>query len=246
MILAFGEEVVRRSDFDRHLAGLEAQGGGALPAFVRQALLEPWLEERVQVLEARQRGLLKAGASPDDERRAVERLLAECSRVNVSDDEIAAYYREHAEEFRRAETVTLRQILVATSNEARDVRRRLEKEPRSFEQVAREQSKAPEAETGGLMGTFERGQLPQELEGAAFTLAKGGLSAIVETTLGFHVLRVEDRQGAREDTLEQATPRIRARLEGQKAERNVRQFVSDLMAKAKVNHEAATAPSRPS
>jgi parvulin-like peptidyl-prolyl isomerase len=142
--------------------------------------------------------------------------------------------------------VVLRQILVATSNEARDVRRRLEKEPRSFESIAREQSKGPEAETGGLMGTFARGQLPQELEAAAFALPKAGLSAIVETNLGFHILRAEERQPAREETLGEAAPRIRARLEGQKAERNVRQFVSDLMAKAKVNHAAATAPSRPS
>ena len=244
VILAFGEEVVRRSDFDRHLAGLEAQGGGALPVEVRQALLEPWLEERVQVLEARQRGLLESGASPDEERRAVERLLAECLRVTVSDDQIAAYYREHPDEFHRPETVALRQILVATSNEARDVRRRLEKEPRGFESIAREQSKGPEA--GGLMGIFARGQLPEELEAAAFALPKGGLSAIVETHLGFHILRAEEREAAREETLEEATPRIRARLEGQAAERNVRQFVSELMAKAKVNHAAATAPSRPS
>jgi parvulin-like peptidyl-prolyl isomerase len=246
VILAFGEEVVRRSDFERHLAGLEEPGGGSLPVDVRQAVLEPWLEERVQVLEARQRGLLKPGATPDDERRAVERLLADCLRVSVSDDELAGYYHAHPEEFHRPETVALRQILVSTSNEARDVRRRLEKEPRSFESIAREQSKGPEAETGGLMGTFARGQLPQELEAAAFALPKGGLSPIVETTLGFHVLRAEERQAAREETLDEAAPRIRALLERQKAERNVRQFVSELMAKAKVNHAAATAPTRPS
>ena len=246
VILSFGEEVVRRSDFERHLRSLEAQGGDVLPPEVRQALLEPWLEERVQVLEARQRGLLLPSASPDEERRAVERLLSECSRVSVTDDEIEAHYREHPEEFSRPETVTLRQILVATSNEARDVRRRLVKEPRSFEALARERSKGPEAETGGLMGTFARGQLPPELEAAAFVLPKGGLSDIVETSLGFHVLRAEERQAAREETLEEASPRLRTVLERQKAERNVRQFVSDLMAKAKVNHAAATAPSRPS
>jgi peptidyl-prolyl cis-trans isomerase C len=246
VILSFGEEVVRRSDFERHLAGLEAQGGGALPADVRRALLEPWLEERVQVLEARQRGLLKPGASSDEERRAVERLLAECSHVGVTDEEVAAYYREHPDEFLRPETVALRQILVVTSNEARDVRRRLVKEPRSFEGIARERSKGPEGATGGLMGTFARGQLPPELEAAAFALPKGGLSDIVESTLGFHVLKVEERQAAREETLAEASPRIRASLEHQKAERNVQQFVSDLMAKAKVNHDAATTPLRPS
>ncbi|HEY6547923.1 MAG TPA: peptidylprolyl isomerase, partial [Vicinamibacteria bacterium] len=140
----------------------------------------------------------------------------------------------------------LRQILVATSNEARDARRRLAKDPKSFEAIAREVSQGPEAATGGLMGTFSHGQLPTELEVAAFALREGAVSEIVETSLGFHVLRVDERQPEREETLPQATRRIRALLERQKADRNVREFVAGLMARAKVNHAAAIAPQRPS
>ena len=47
------------------------------------------------------------------------------------------------------------------------------------------------------MGTFARGQLPAELEAAAFALPAGGTSDIVATSLGYHVLRVEARQEAR-------------------------------------------------
>lgn len=246
VVLSLGEEVVRRSDFERHLSGLEEKGGGPLSPEVQEALLEPWLEERVQVLEARRRGLLAPGAGTEEERRAVLALLAECTRVEVSEGEVAAYYQSHAEEFHVPETVTVRQILVGTSNEARDVRRRLAKDPRSFEALARERSKGPEAEAGGLIGTFAKGQLPTELEGAAFALSPGVVSGIVATSLGFHVLKVEERQPAREETLPEATLRIRALLEREKAEGNVRRFVSELMAKAKVNHAAAIAPSRPS
>jgi hypothetical protein len=246
VVLSLGEDVVRRSDFERHLAQLEAQGGDPLPPEVREALLEPWLEEQVQVLEARQRGLVKPGSGPDDERRGVLALLAECSRVEVSDAEVAAYYQAHPDEFHVEESLVLRQILVSTSNEARDVRRRLAKDPKGFEAIAREVSKGPEAERGGLMGTFSRGQLPTELDAAAFALRPGALSETVETSLGFHVLRVDERQPEREETLPQATLRIRALLERQKADRNVREFVSGLMARAKVNHAAALAPLRPS
>jgi hypothetical protein len=246
VVLSLGEDVVRRSDFEQHVAGLEEKGGDRLSAEVREALLEPWLVERVQVLEARRRGLLPPGAGADEERRAILALLAECTRVEVSEDEVASYYQSHTEEFHVPETVTLRQILVATSNEARDVRRRLAKDPRSFEALARERSKGPEAEAGGLIGTFAKGQLPAELEGAAFALSAGGVSEIVATSLGFHVLKVEERLPAREETLPEATLRIRTLLERQKAERNVRRFVSELMAKAKVNHAAAIAPYRPS
>jgi parvulin-like peptidyl-prolyl isomerase len=247
VILALGDEVVRQSDFERHVAALEAQGGAAVPADVRRALLQPWLEERVQVLEARTRGLLVTGASPEEERRAVQRLLQEVSRATVSDDEIATYYREHPADFHVAETITLRQILVATSNEAREALRRLLKEPKSFETLARSLSKGPEAAAGGLMGTFMPGQLPSDLEAAAFALPVGGLSGVVQSSLGYHILKVEAREGARDESLDQARARIRALLERQKTDESVRQFVSDLMARAKVNHEAANpSPSRSS
>jgi peptidyl-prolyl cis-trans isomerase C len=246
VILALGEQTVRKSDFDRHVATLESRGGVAVSPEVRRALFDTFLEERVQVLEARSRGLVDAQAGPEEEKRAVERLLTDVSRVEVGADEVARYYEEHAEEFKKPETVTLRQILVPTSNEARDVRRRLLKEPKSFEVLARSLSRAPEAPTGGLMGTFARGQLPPELEAGAFALPAGGTSDIVETPFGFHVLRVEAREPERGTSLEEAQGAIRQLLARQKSDRKIREFVSDLLARAKVNHAAADSPSRPS
>lgn len=248
VILAMGDDVVRRSEFDKHVAALEAAGEDVLAPEVRRALLDSYLEERVLVLEARARGLLAPGAGPEEERRGVQRLLAETALagLEVSDDEIASYYGEHRAEFERPETVTVRQILVSTLNEARDVRRRLQKEPRSFEVLARTLSRGPEAGQGGLMGAFARGQLPAELERASFALPPGGTSGIVETSLGFHVLRVEAREPARALGLEEAQGRIREILLRVKSDREVRQFVSDLMARAKVNHAAAQTAARPS
>ena len=241
VILALGEQVVKRSDFERHVADLEARGGEALAPDVRRALLDPFLEERIVVLEARSRGLVSAGASADQEQAAVQGLLREevVSKVEVTDAEIEAYYREHLDELREPEKITVRQILVLTSNQARDVRRRLSKDPKSFDVLARTMSKAPEASSGGLMGVFSKGQLPAELESAAFALATGGTSDVIETSLGYHVLRVEARDAAREPTLAEARARIRTQISRRKADQAVRQFVLGLMARAKVNHEAA-------
>jgi parvulin-like peptidyl-prolyl isomerase len=135
--------------------------------------------------------------------------------------------------------VTVRQILVPTSNEARDVRRRLRRDGKSFAVLAQTMSRAPEASAGGLMGTFARGQLPRELEAAAFGLAAGQTSDVVHTPLGYHVLRVEARQPARQTPLGEARAAIRARLLESKSDRKVREYVAGLMARAKVNHEAA-------
>jgi peptidyl-prolyl cis-trans isomerase C len=216
-------------------------------AGVRNALLEPFLEERALILEARARGLLKPGASAEDEEMGAQKLLADevLSRVTVTDEEIAAYYTEHAPEFRLPETMTLRQILVSSENEARDIRRRLLKDPKSFEALAQTRSRSPEASRGGLMGTFSLGELPSELEAAAVALPVAGVSDAVPSPLGFHVLRVDARQPARGRKMEECRDEIRSLLTRQKSDQATRQFVRDLLARAKVNHEAAQLP-RPS
>jgi peptidyl-prolyl cis-trans isomerase C len=248
VLLELGDETVRRSDFERHVAAVQARGGGtSLAPEVRQALLEPYLEERILVLEARARGLSARGDAEEKENESVRRLLSDAvlSRVSLTDAELDAYCREHARDFDRPERIRLRQILVPTSNEARDVVRRLKKDPKSFATLAQTRSRAPEASTGGSMGTFGRGELPSELEAAAFGLAAGETSDVVQSPLGYHVLRVDERVAASQTGLPQCREAARAELLRQKSDMSVREFVQGLMARAKVNHEAVTG-SRPS
>ncbi|HSD66447.1 MAG TPA: peptidylprolyl isomerase [Vicinamibacteria bacterium] len=243
VVLSLHGETVRRSDFERHLAKV-GRGLGPVAPEARAGILEAFLEERALVIEARHRGLLPAGAGAAEEPRAVARLLAESvPPLDVGEAEIADYYSTHAAELAVPETVTLRQILVGTLNEARDVRRRLARDPKAFDPIARSQSKGEEAGAGGYMGRFERGQLPAELEAAAFGLPEGATSEPVETALGYHVLRVESRQQARTPTLEEAREGIRARLARRQRAEAERAFVAGVLARAKVNHASALRPS---
>jgi peptidyl-prolyl cis-trans isomerase C len=239
VLLTLGDQVVRLSEFERHVAKIEEQGEAPLDADVRRALLQPFLEERVLVLEARRQGLLGPEADETEEDAGVRRLLASSvlRRVAVPEEAVDAYYSTHGDEFQVPETVTVRQILVPTRNEARDVRRRLQKAPRSFDALARSLSQSPEADQGGLMGTFSRGQLPKELEAAAFGLRPGAISGVVETPLGYHVLRVDSRQDPRQVPLEECRDQIRSGLLQVESDRRVREFVRDIMAEAQVNHE---------
>jgi peptidyl-prolyl cis-trans isomerase C len=241
VILALDGQQARKSDFEAYLAELESHQKTALIPAVRAALLNEWLEREALVLAARERGLLKPGATTAEERAGVEQFLAAemATRVKVSEAEIADYTRDHAPELGRPEEVTLRQILVPTANEARDVQRRLQKDPKSFELLAQSVSRGPEAGKGGLMGSFSAGQLPPELEAAAFALKPGETSGIVVTPLGQHVLRLEARTAARALSPEEARDRVRALLLDRKSALAQRDIVAGLMARAKVNHEAA-------
>lgn len=59
-------------------------------------------------------------------------------------------------------------------------------------ELTRAQSDGPNATRGGELGWFQKSQLQPTLEAAAFALPPGGISAVLESPAGFHVL-VRDR-----------------------------------------------------
>jgi len=240
VILSLDGVQVRRSDFLKHLAAVEARGDGPLEPQARAGLLDAFLEQRALVIEARAGGQLAEAASAEEERRGVARLLARAVQPPaVSEAEVREYYGRHESELGRPERISLRQILVGTLNEARDVKRRLAKNPRAFDSIARSLSKGPEAAAGGYMGSFERGQLPDELEAPAFALPAGATSEPVASPLGYHVLRVDSRQDARAASFEEARDEIRQRLARERRSEAERAFVAGVMARSRVNHAAA-------
>jgi len=247
-ILRLADQTVRRSEFLKHLQGLEAREIETHDPELRKALLEAFLEERILVLEARRRGLLAAQASTEEEETAVRKIIhdAALARGQPSAQEQSRFYDQHPGLCEVPETVTVRQILVRSMNEARDIRRRLSRDPKNFEILARTLSRSPEASTGGLLGTFRRGELPPELEDAAFGLQPGNASTIVATPHGFHVIRVDSHEPGRVISLDECRPTILKKLAEETQQAATRDLVGALLSEAKVNHEAAQAAPSPS
>ncbi len=128
-------------------------------------------------------------------------------RTSVSDEEIRRYYEEHRTEF---EQVRARHILFSTRPIARDgnpppeketVRRKAQEVLRrarageDFAALAREFSDDPGSkDRGGDLDFFGRGRMVREFEEAAFALQPGQISDLVETSYGFHIIKVEARR----------------------------------------------------
>lgn len=62
-----------------------------------------------------------------------------------------------------------------------------------FAELAMQYSDDPSASDGGDLGYFGRGDLVEEFEKAAFGLEPGGISDIVKTQYGYHIIKCEDR-----------------------------------------------------
>ncbi len=65
-----------------------------------------------------------------------------------------------------------------------------------FSELARLFSEDPTGETGGDLGFFERGDLLPEFEKEVFLLNPGQMK-VVKTSLGYHVVKIEDKKGER-------------------------------------------------
>src|SRR5258706_3394068 len=144
--------------------------------------------------------------------------------VKVSDEEVRRYYDQNPEEMKRKEAVHLAQILVrtgpgASGSERTEARQKIEavlaelRGGGDFATLARRHSDGPEAARGGDTGWMARGAGPPPIESVAFALEPNPISDVVETRLGFQVLKLIEKRPAGAFPFEQAQKSIRARLE---------------------------------
>ncbi|MCC6242717.1 MAG: peptidylprolyl isomerase [Gemmatimonadaceae bacterium] len=128
--------------------------------------------------------------------------------INVSEAEVTEAYEANKARLPRKEArVGLRQIVIATkpSDESRkktrakidSLRAELEKRPDDFENMAKKESMDPGSkELGGDLGWNRRGRMVPEFDRMMFALNPGAISPVVETSFGYHIIRVDRVQPA--------------------------------------------------
>jgi peptidyl-prolyl cis-trans isomerase D len=154
-------------------------------------------------------------------------LKDEIDKITVPAEEIEQYYASHQEEFGQQEKRRARHILLKTTEQDKQTRRtEIEKilakakAGEDFTALARQFSEDGSAAQGGDLGFFGRGQLVQPFEDAVFSLQKGGISDIVETPFGFHIIWLEDIQPANITPLAGVKSSIENKLKKQQALNN--------------------------
>jgi len=184
-----------------------------------------------------ERGLtLEAWREELKESLIMEKLLEQAvySRVSVSDEEVAAYFKANRDQFDRPEQVRARQIVVADEAEGQEVLGIL-RQGRSFAEVAAEYSLSPDAEQGGDLGFFSRGEMPPEFDAIVFDLPVKRLSDLVKSEYGYHIFLVEEKRKAKRLNKKEASDEIRAILEGRKKEEVYLAWLQDMRARAVIS-----------
>lgn len=159
------------------------------------------------------------------------------SRIIVTDKEIGEYYSSHRQEdYEGKEAVRMKQILLTfpkgadeetkenLRKEIEGIHRRL-KNGEPFDMLAANYSQGP---AGGDLGFIEKGTMLPEVENVAFNLGKDEISGVIRSPIGFHIVKVIDKQGAGLKPIETVREEIQAKLEEQKLEKKFEEWLEAL------------------
>ena|SRR3712207_951242 len=122
---------------------------------------------------------------------AINKIIAD---VKVDDQEKIEYYEANKEQFVSPELVSAKHILVDELDQAKEIKAKIDKKEISFEDAAVEYSKCPSNMKGGDLGEFGKGQMVPEFEEAAFAQKVGEVSEPVQSTFGYHLIKVESHK----------------------------------------------------
>jgi peptidyl-prolyl cis-trans isomerase D len=177
--------------------------------------------------------------------------------VTFDEIELEKYHRRHLDQFEILEKIKASHILIKV-DEAADETIREEKKAfaeklleevksgKDFAELARVNSDdAASAVKGGNLGYFTRGSMVKPFEQAAFSMKPGDISEVVETTFGYHIIKVEEYTEPGVRSLEESMDEVKAGLRQQKAKQlafekamdayNINRKTGDLQAAATTN-----------
>ena len=111
--------------------------------------------------------------------------------VNITEDELRQYYKDHQSQFTVSQQLEVRVILLKTREDAEHILKQLH-QGEDFAKLAAEYSMdLPSAKKGGSLGKVERGKVLPQIWRAIFELKEGEVSDIIETDFGYNILTVD-------------------------------------------------------
>src|SRR5499427_1842364 len=171
----------------------------------------------------------------------------------ATDDELRQYYEQHKDEYTLPERAKAQHILFKTQGKTPEEIEKIKEKARGvlerakkgedFSSLAKQYSEDSTAAAGGDLGDFGHGQMVPEFEKAAFSLGVGAISDLVQTQFGFHIIKVNGKQDARERPFEEMKEAIRPIVETRKTEQKgsdlAQQIAVDLVSNKNLEAVAA-------
>jgi peptidyl-prolyl cis-trans isomerase SurA len=166
-------------------------------------------------------------------------------KIIVTDEEIGEYYNKHRQEYEGKESVRMKQIMLLLPYGANEtVKNKIKKgalllremimKGESFDLLAAKYSQGPAAAQGGDVGFIEKGTVIPEVEVVAFSLPLEHVSEVIESSLGFHIIKVVDKKGAGLKPMAIVREEIKSKIEEEKLDKKYEEWISSIRAKSHI------------
>jgi peptidyl-prolyl cis-trans isomerase SurA len=172
-------------------------------------------QNHLDSMEALEKAVREQGISYEDWKSSIKNSVItqqvvrdEVGRnIRLTPKDEQAYYESHKQEFVSPERVRLSEILIPTPEDATDAQVQQAKakaddvaaklkDGGNFEALAKQYSGGPNADTGGELGEFKRGDLGKVLEDQTFLLKTGEWTTPIRTRQGYVILKVTNHSQA--------------------------------------------------
>ncbi|MBC9247866.1 peptidylprolyl isomerase [Paracoccus sp. 11-3] len=211
--------VMKQSMQDPSVAALPAQDlwDMLLDQLVRQAVMAGEGAENAGVraqLELQRRNTLATAA------------VTKLAEAAPTDAEIQAAYDRLFADAAPVEEYSAAHILVATEDEAKEVKQRLD-EGADFGEVAAEKSTDNSSQNKGDLGWFSAEMMVEPFAKAVQALEKGQISDPVQSDFGWHVIQLNDTRMREVPKLEEVRTEVEQMVRREKLEAEVERLVGD-------------------
>ena len=179
--------------------------------------------------------------------RKVDKLVAQVTAdlPEPTDAEAEAFFAAHRSEFGREAQVRAQHILVTPKSQSADdklaalakiraIRERVAAGSDFSEEAAAHSDCPSGKQAGGSLGWFSHGMMVKEFDEAAFELPVGGLSDIIETQFGYHIILKNEEQKESVPEFSEVRDRILDLLRHDRRGKALADHVAELREKARI------------
>lgn len=156
--------------------------------------------------------------------------------ITITDDELQKYFDENKSSFDQPEKVKASHILVDTEEKAKEVKDKLAAGEDFAKLAAEYSSDTGTKDNGGDLGFFGKGEMVPEFEQVAFTLEVGQVSEPVKSDYGYHIIKVVEKQAAKEATFEASKAEVKDAVLQQKLPDAYNTWIQDKYTKYKIEN----------
>ena len=217
---------------DATRARYEKEGG-------KRRFLDELITRELLMQEARKKGLDQDEAIRDRTQRYKEQLILDellkdtiKAKIELSKEELDAYYEKHARELLTPLKVSVSQMLLANFPAAKDLEKQVNQGGDFAKFAQRYSIDGKTRANGGDLGPYRKGLVIPEVDEVIHTLKPGMVSAPIKTDAGYYLVKIVplDKEIIQADLA--TRERLRQELLNEKRRRRFDEVIADIRARA--------------